>query len=287
MKKRQIYELSSFLLIFILGISLIAIPTFGFEDINYLFFIVMIIYGLISYVLYMLTRQEGDYEHLFISLACVLAGTAGLTFHFENPQMVLPLALIGWISMVAIIKLIKMDYYHDRDNVLWFVRTICFVLLLIFGTITCINLYFNSKIQSIMLGFFIMVVAILESFDPIVDYLLISRRRHTAHRLEPVLVKENGVKEAIAELKKEMKPEVKEVVKEKEVITKTPSKTTTTKKPSGKTSTKTPAVKKTATKKATPKTATGKTSSSKTTATKKPATTKKATAKKTTTAKAK
>ena len=205
MKKKQIIELSSFLLIFILGISLIAIPTFGFEDINYLFFIVMVIYGLISYVLYMMTRTEGDYEYLFISLACVLAGTAGLTFHFENPQMVLPLSLVGWISMVAIIKLIKMDYYHDRDNVLWFVRTICFVLLLIVGTITCINLYFNIKIQSIMLGFFIMVVAILESFDPIVDYLLINRHRKFVHHLEPVLVKENGVKEAIAALKKEIK----------------------------------------------------------------------------------
>lgn len=193
MKKNEITLIVGDILIFILGIFLMLIPALGFDDMNFTFFIIMIIYALINYVVYMIIRRKNDYEHLFITLASVVAGASGVTFHVENPQMVIPLSLIGWISMMAIIKLIKMDYYHDRNNILWFVRTITFVLFLIFGTLTCINLFYNVKIQSIMLGFFFMVVAMLESLDPLIEFLLIKKRRSLVRRLKPVMIKENGV----------------------------------------------------------------------------------------------
>ncbi len=244
MKKNQIAELISCLLIFILGCALMLFPGLGFDDMNYLFFIVMTFYGLLSYALYMVVRRKDDYEYLFIALASVIAASAGVTFQHETPQMVLSLSLIGWISMVAIIKLIKMDYYHDRNNILWFVRTITFVLFLIIGTLTCVNLYYNIEIQSLMLGFFLMVTAILESFDPIVAYLL-SKRIRKVKKLEPVMVKENGVKEIKEETIIKIEKEVKKPSKPKS----SPAKTkTSTKKAPAKTAKKAPA-KKTTTKK--------------------------------------
>ncbi len=220
--KKQFAELSCFLLIFIVGSLLLVVPTLGFTNINTLFFAIMIFHGLLSYILYMIIREKDDYEYLFTSLASVLAACGGVVFQNYNSQMVLSLSLIGWIAMVAIIKLIKMDYYHDRNNILWFIRTISFVLFLIVGTLTCVNLYYNIEIQSAMLGFFLIIVAILESLDPLVKIILSRRARKVLiakeAKLEPIMVQENGIKDI-----KEEKSEVKKVSKP------TTKKTTTTK----------------------------------------------------------
>lgn len=234
MKKNQIAELICFLLIFILGCTLMLFPGLGFDDMNYLFFIVMTFYGLLSYILYMIVRRKDDYEYLFIALVSIIAAAAGVTFQYENPKMVLSLSLIGWISMVAIIKLIKMDYYNDRNNILWFVRTITFVLFLIVGTLTCVNLYYNIEIQSLMLGFFLVIVAILESFDPLVVYLLSKKNRRVIQKVDPIMVKENGVKNIQAETT--AKP--KTTPKKSKSSTKTPNKKVANSKPKTKTTNK-------------------------------------------------
>ncbi len=170
-------------------------PSLGMDDVNYLFFIVMLFYGLVSYTLYMFIRRKDDYEYLFIALASVIAGTAGVIFHDESSTLVLSLSLVAWISMVAIIKLIKMDYYHDRNDILWFIRTITFVLFLIIGTLTCVNLYYNIKIQSLMLGFFLISVSILELFDPIADFLINKKIKSISSESKPIIIKENMAKE--------------------------------------------------------------------------------------------
>ena len=176
MKRKQVYSLISDGLIFVLSIILLFIPFTGFDDINLLFFIFMLFYSLITFMLYILTRRKDDYEYLFITLASVLAASSAVCFDLENPHMVIPFSLIGWISMVAVIKLIKMDYYHDRNNILWFLRCITFVLFLIIGTVTCVNLFYNTSTQIIMLGFFFMICSILESFEPLVEYVVAKKR---------------------------------------------------------------------------------------------------------------
>ncbi len=255
--KKQFAELSSFLLIFIVGSLLLVVPTLGFTNINTLFFAIMIFHGLLSYILYMIIREKDDYEYLFTSLASVLAACGGIVFQNYNSQMVLSLSLIGWIAIVAIIKLIKMDYYHDRNNILWFIRTISFVLFLIVGTLTCVNLYYNIEIQSVMLGFFLIIVAILESLDPLVKIILSRRARKVLiakeAKLEPIMVQENGIKDM-----KEEKTEIKKVSK--------PATKKTTPSKSKPTTRKSHTSKSTNTKKATkPKTTTSKTTSKPTT----------------------
>ena len=182
MKKYHIAQLICFLFIFCLGASFLINPSLGLDNENYLFFIAMMFYGMMSYVLYMIIRRKGDYEYLFTALVSVIAGAAGLILHNNNSTLVLSLSLVGWIAMVSVIKLIKIDYYHDRNNILWFVRTITFVLFLIVGTLTCVNLYYNIEVQSLMLGFFFMSVSILEIFDPIVDYITSRKINRASNR---------------------------------------------------------------------------------------------------------
>lgn len=249
MKKYHITQFICNFLILCLGAILMIKPSLGMEDVNYLFFVIMLFYGMISYIHYMIIRRKDDYEYLFISLASIISGCGGIVLHSENPALVLSLSLIAWISMVAVIKLIKMDYYHDRNNILWLVRTITFVLFLIIGTLTCVNLYYNIEIQSLMLGFFLICVSVLEIFDPIIDYIICKKIRKLGQNFKPEVINENGLKEIEEETKKKtVSAKQKTVAPKSKTVTKKLSnnvvKTTKTKKVNSKTTTnKTPTAK--------------------------------------------
>lgn len=179
-----------FFLILCLGASLMVYPSLGLNNINYLYCLIMLFTGFIYYTLYILIRRENDYEYLYIALISVISGTIGM-FVKNNSHLVLSLSLVLFMSLTAIVKLIKIDYYHDRNNILWFIRTISFVIFLIIGTLTCINLFYNIKIQSLMLGFFLIAVSILEMFDPIADFLVTSQIKKKSKNIKPIIIKEN------------------------------------------------------------------------------------------------
>lgn len=242
MKKYHVVQFICFLLVFLVGASLMVYPSLGLSDPNYLFFIIMMFYGLMTYILYLLVRRKDDYEYLFVALISVVAGASGILFRGKNPTMVLSLSLIGWMSFVSMVKLIKIDYYHDRGNVLWLIRTITFALYIIITTLTCINLYYNIEVQSLMLGYLFMIVPILECFDPISDYLVNKNiKQHLKSDLKPIVIK-NDIKELREEKKKEIKKTSATKTKKSSTTKKAPlkkpassKKATTTKKATSKT----------------------------------------------------
>ena len=243
MKKYQISQFICFFIIFCLGAALMIYPSLGFKNINQLFFLIMLIYGFLSYVLYMLIRRKDDYEYLYISLASVFLPK-------ENVNLVLSLSLVGWMSLVAIIKLIKVDYYHDRNDILWFVRSITFVLFLIIGTLTAVNLYYNIEIQSLMLGFFLISVSILEVFDPVADFLVNHKIKKITKNIKPITIKEKVEVKPIKE-SKIVKSEVK--TKPKTVSSKNKNHSSSVKKTTTKSKTTNAGKKKTSSKKTTTK----------------------------------
>ena len=71
------------------------------------------------------------------------------------------MTLASWVAVMSIIKLIKLDYYHDRENGMLYVNLITFSLFILLGLLTSINLYFNETVQYIMLAFFFVVNGLL------------------------------------------------------------------------------------------------------------------------------
>ena len=55
---------------------------------------------------------------------------------------------------MSVIKLIKLDYYHDRKNGMFYVNLVSFSLFLLLGLLTSINLYFTATVETLMLAFF-------------------------------------------------------------------------------------------------------------------------------------
>ena len=140
--------------ILLLGVLLFIFPWFNIEEPNNLLYLLFAIYAAVKLIEYILTRNGTDRENLYTAIACTLASISGFKFHSYSSPMVLSLTLVSWVGIMSVIKLIKLDYYHDRKNGMFYVNLVSFSLFLLLGLLTSINLYFNATVETLMLAFF-------------------------------------------------------------------------------------------------------------------------------------
>lgn len=140
--------------ILLLGVLLFIFPWFNIEEPNNLLYLLFAIYAGVKLIEYILTRNGTDRENLYTAIACTLASISGFKFHSYSSPMVLSLTLVSWVGIMSVIKLIKLDYYHDRKNGMFYVNLVSFSLFLLLGLLTSINLYFNATVEALMLAFF-------------------------------------------------------------------------------------------------------------------------------------
>ena len=140
--------------ILLLGVLLFIFPWFNIEEPNNLLYLLFAIYAGVKLIEYILTRNGTDRENLYTAIACTLASISGFKFHSYSSPMVLSLTLVSWVGIMSVIKLIKLDYYHDRKNGMFYVNLVSFSLFLLLGLLTSINLYFNATVETLLLAFF-------------------------------------------------------------------------------------------------------------------------------------
>ena len=169
MKNKNFFSFISSVIILLIGIILLAYPEIVVDNVNTLFYTIMYIYAMLTFCEYFIHHESEDYEKLFESLACVLAGTSGVIFNLESTPKVLSLSLISWVSIMAIIKLIKVDYLMDRNNKMWNVKIVLFGAFILIGILTSINLYYEITTQTLMLGFFFLINGLLEIAYPLIE----------------------------------------------------------------------------------------------------------------------
>ncbi len=168
LKSKQFYSFISSLLVILIGVLLLTFKNI-MNDANYLFYFIMDFYAVIKALEYFMTKKESDYKNLLISLASLIAGSIGIIFNLESTPIVLSVTLISWVSLVAIIKLIKVDYLMDRENKMWYAEIISLGIFILVGILTSINLYFVTSVQILVLGFFFLINGILEMGYPLID----------------------------------------------------------------------------------------------------------------------
>ena len=161
MKKKDIINLIVSGVLILAGVLILLVPFLGFMQPTTLLYIMFSSYSLIKIIEVILTPKTNDNEDLFTAIACALAAISGFKFGSLEPSMVLSITLASWVGIMSVIKLIKLDYYHDRENGMFYVNLVTFSLFLLLGLLTSINLYFNETVQIIMLGFFFTVNGIL------------------------------------------------------------------------------------------------------------------------------
>lgn len=169
MKNKRLFSLLASLAVLLIGVILLMFPDLAFDNVNTLFYTVMYIYAMVVFCEYLLTKEPEDYEKLFTALACTLAGTSGIIFNLERTPMVLSLTLISWVSIMSVIKLIKVDYLMDRHNKMWNVKIVLFGAFILIGILTSINLYYEITTQTLILGFFFFINGLLEVSYPLIE----------------------------------------------------------------------------------------------------------------------
>ena len=147
------------------GIMLVIYPLFGELSPNRLLYIILSIYGVIKLIEYVKSRLEGDKEDLYTGILCIIVALSGIKFLNNDTVIVISLTLASWTGLMAIIKLIKLDYYHDRGNIMIYTNLVTFSLFLLMGLLTSINLYFEHSIQTLILGYFFIINGLLNLLE--------------------------------------------------------------------------------------------------------------------------
>ena len=156
--KKVLVDLITAVFLIIMGCVVLVLPIMGVMNVKAVFITVLTLYGIINLVQFILTFKDKDFEGLFTD--------------FKSAPLNLAMTLFVWISFMSLIKLKKIDYYHDRKKKIWLLRMITLVLFILSGLLSVMNLYYETQVQILTLGFFFFIHGILELVDPITNYLL-------------------------------------------------------------------------------------------------------------------
>ncbi len=170
--KKVLVDLITAVFLIIMGCVVLVLPIMGVMNVKTVFITVLALYGIINLVQFILTFKDKDYEGLFTVIASVITILIALFTDFKSAPLNLAMTLFVWISFMSLIKLKKIDYYHDRKKKIWLLRMITLVLFILSGLLSVMNLYYETQVQILTLGFFFFIHGILELVDPITNYLL-------------------------------------------------------------------------------------------------------------------
>lgn len=172
MEKKQKIDTIIALISILVGVVLLILPILGITSLKWISLAIFSLYTVISIVQFLLTRESKDYEGLHSALASITVVIAHFFFDPAESPRVMAIFILVWVLLMALTKLKKADYYHDRRDRMWKYSAANLGLFILTGLLASINLAYGIETQIIVLGFFILINGILELFEPIVKTLI-------------------------------------------------------------------------------------------------------------------
>lgn len=166
-KTKNIVLVITSILTLLLGCSFFFDNIIVFLDGAELFYVAMFLYFGLEFTNYLLTRNITGMHSLYISLACIIASFSGLSYMKYSTNMVLTITLIGWLVIMLIIKLIRIEDLRNQNNYSVFINIFTMSLFILLGFLATTNLYREITNPCLMLGFFFTVNGILNLIETI------------------------------------------------------------------------------------------------------------------------
>ena len=173
MNKKELVDLVTGISLMLLAGVILLLPTFKFNDLAFILKTVFGFYALIKLTQFLFTIKNKDFESLFTCIISIGALISLFLIELSTKNMVL--VLLIWMGLMCLIKLKKADFYHDRKNKMWILRLFMLFAFLTSGLLTGLNLYYDSSVQTIIVGYFFFINSILDIIDPIVCFLMESK----------------------------------------------------------------------------------------------------------------
>lgn len=170
-------------ILFMISVLYLTIPSYyGIEqmasiDTNNLFISMMLVYSVLHFVHYILIGANPNKESIYMSIAGSTAGLLNVLFGIFYPNnAALPMSFAIFVLIITGIKLFTIDYYHDRKDVYYYFETMFLLIFFIVGIVSSFNLFSDSILQTMMLGYYFIVVAIVEALNNSIKSMLKSKR---------------------------------------------------------------------------------------------------------------
>lgn len=197
------------ILIFIGGVTIMIFKSFGLIDMVLYGSIIFFILAFFGVICYFIRRREGDYEILLFSLISVLTATFMFIFKNEDAAMILGAGLTIFNILVIANRIYKIVTYKNQDNFMWSVKFIGTFLIGFLAILTCVNLYKEISVQTLMLGYYFTCLGVIMTIENLVE-LFVTKDKFDKF-VSKVVINEYKNLEMVDAINEENKPEVKEV----------------------------------------------------------------------------
>ena len=197
------------ILIFIGGVTIMIFKSFGLIDMVLYGSIIFFILAFFGVICYFVRRREGDYEILLFSLISILTATFMFIFKNDDAAMILGAGLTIFNILVVANRIYKIVAYKNQDNFMWSVKFIGTFLIGFLAILTCVNLYKEISVQTLMLGYYFTCLGVIMTIENLVE-LFVTKDKFDKF-VSKVVENEYKNLEMVDAINEENKPEVKEV----------------------------------------------------------------------------
>lgn len=197
------------ILIFIGGVTIMIFKSFGLIDMVLYGSIIFFILAFFGVICYFIRRREGDYEILLFSLISILTATFLFMFKNDDAAMILGAGLTIFNILVIANRIYKIVTYKNQDNFMWSVKFIGTFLIGFLAILTCVNLYKEISVQTLMLGYYFTCLGVIMTIENLVE-LFVTKDKFDKF-VSKVIENEYKNLEMVDAINEENKPEVKEV----------------------------------------------------------------------------
>ena len=183
--KRNFYVgIACSIAVFLMGVMYLTIPSYyGLAamyniNANNLFVSGLLMFACVNLVKYIVVGKNPTTERVYMTVASAGSGALDiiLSGFFENQHMVLAISIMVFVLAMTTVKLFTIDYYHDRGDAFFYIETMLLSLFLIVGIVISVNLFNDSTIQTIMLGFLFIIIGILDGVNISIKCMLKAQR---------------------------------------------------------------------------------------------------------------
>ena len=172
--KRNFYVgIACSIAIFLMGVIYLTIPSYyGLAamyniNANNLFVSGLLMFACVNLVKYIVVGKNPTTERVYMTVASAATGALDIILggFYDDQHMVLAISIMVFVLAITTVKLFTIDYYHDRGDAFFYIETMLLSLFMVVGFVIAINLFKDSTIQTIMLGFLFIIIGILDGVN--------------------------------------------------------------------------------------------------------------------------
>lgn len=158
--KTELINIAISFVLFIYGIILFSNPAFGLDDICMYIGLYFLSLTFISFVGYFINRTQDNQNNLVNSVLYLLI-SALLLYSKGTDYKVLALSVLAFTLTFSSYKLLEIYKSIKNNNYKYVIKGITLLMFIIISALTVYNLYNSVSVQTLMFGFYFLILSIL------------------------------------------------------------------------------------------------------------------------------